>query len=88
MSEIDSKLKEENEFYKELFNFNGSETQLKHLKEMIKNPENGPNYYIDLLDHYSKCRPNQHNISKELVECVYSCFPEQINDIATFQFIV
>ena len=81
MSENESKLKEENEFIKELLNFNGGETRLKHLKEMITNNQNGPNYFISFLDHYSKCRPNQHHVSKELIKCVYSCFPEQINKI-------
>ena len=40
MSAIESKLKEENEFIKELFNSNGDEAQLKHLKEMINHSEN------------------------------------------------
>ena len=39
MSEIESKLKEENEFIKELFNFNEGEAQLKHLKEKITNKQ-------------------------------------------------
>ena len=36
MSESESKLKEENKITKELFNFNGDETQLKHLREILK----------------------------------------------------
>ena len=83
MSDIESKMKEENEFNKELFNFNGYEPQ--HLKELftrsLKNSINDPNSFIQLLDNYSKCRPDQHNISKELVECVFSYFPEQIYEI-------
>ena len=35
MSEAESKLKEVNEFIKEVFNYNGDETQLKHLKEVL-----------------------------------------------------
>ena len=85
MSETESKLKEENELIKKLFNFIGGEVQLKYLKDVfasfIKNSKNGLNYFIDLLDYYSRCRPHQHNVSKELIECVYSSFPEQINEI-------
>ena len=81
MSEIETKPKEENDFNKELFNLNLDKVSLTHIKEMIKMSKNGPKYFIDLFDHYSKCRPHQHNVCKELVDCVYSCFPEQINEI-------
>ena len=81
MSEM--KLKEENENNKELFNFSGF--QLKHMKELftnyIRNSKNGLNYFISFLDFYSKCRPHQHTVSKELVECIYSCFSEEIEEI-------
>ena len=64
--------------------FNGGETQLQHIKEhftnSIKNSKNGLNYFIKFLDFYAKSRPLHQNVSKELVECSYSCFPEQIND--------
>ena len=85
MNDIESQLKEENENIKALFNYKGGESQLKHLKELfassIQNSKNCSKYFINLLDHYSKCRPNHQHLSKELVECVYSCFPEQINEI-------
>ena len=85
MSEVEVKLKEQNEIYKELYNYNGGEDQLKHLKEVftnfIKNSNNESYVFISLLDFYSKCRPWQHRVSKELVECIYSCFPEQIDDV-------
>ena len=85
MSEINSKLKEENENTKEIFDFNGDKSKLNHLKELftdlVKNSENGPDYFVDFLVYYSKCRPYQHTVSKILIECVYSCFPEQINEI-------
>ena len=88
MCEFESKLKEENEINKELFNFNGDETQHKHLKDVftnyIKNSKNVSKYFINLLEYYSKCRPNQHNICKKIVECVISCFPEQNNEIQQF----
>ena len=38
-------------------------------------------YQCCLINLYSFCRPTQQNVSKELVECVCSCFPEQINEI-------
>ena len=87
MNDIEWELKEVNEYIKELFNFNGGETQLKHFKETFTNyindSNNGPNYFIKLLDFYSQCRPHQckpqHNVSKELIECVSSSFPEQNN---------
>ena len=51
MSEIESKLKEDNEFIKELFNFNRDETQLRYIKEIFTNflrtSNNGPNYFLD-----------------------------------------
>ena len=85
MSDIESKLNQENEFLKELFNSDSNKSKLNHLKELftdfVKNSENGPNYFVHFLDHYSKYRPHQHDVSKELVECIYSCFPEQINEI-------
>ena len=81
MSEIELKLKEENEMIKDIFNFNVCETQVKHIKASITESNNGPHYQILLLDHYSKCRPRHQHICRELVECVYSCFPEQINEI-------
>ena len=53
MSEIESKLIEENENMKELFNFNGNEIQLKHIKELftnnISNSKNGTLAYADVL---------------------------------------
>ena len=82
MIEIESRMKEENENNKELFNFQGDEAQLKELyTNYIKNSRNGLNYFIQFLEHYYKCRTNQNHISKELVECIYYCFPEQINEI-------
>ena len=85
MNDIVSKLREENEVIKELFDFNGCTTQIKHLKEVFTNFINNSNncsyYFLQLLEYYSKFRPHQHNISKELTECIYSCFPEQINEI-------
>ena len=78
MSDIKSKLKKENEFIKQLFNINGGETQFKDLfTRYITNTKKGPKYLIKLLDFYSKCRPHQQNVSKELIECIYSCFPEK-----------
>ena len=67
-------MKEENEFMKELFNLSVGKAQLTHLKEMIKRSKNGPNYFLRLLDHYSQYSPHQSNLSKELIECIYSCF--------------
>ena len=57
MNESESTLKEVNSIQKELFNFNGDDAQLKHLKEVIthfiKNSKNGPNYFIDFVEFYS-----------------------------------
>ena len=83
MSNIELKLKEENEILKELFNLNEDESKLKHLKEIfpnfVRNSKKSPRFLIEFLEFYSKCRPNQIGISRELVNCVYSCFPEQID---------
>ena len=85
MCEFESIIKEDNEIIKQLFNFSGCEVELKHLKELftnnISNSKNGSNYFIDLLELYSKSRPHQQCVPKELIECVYSCFPEQKNEI-------
>ena len=85
MSNVLLKIKEENEFIKKLFDFNGVETHYQHPKtyflSLIQNSKNDPKYFVDLLKHYSKCRPHQQLVSKELVGCVYSCFPEQTNEI-------
>ena len=67
MSESESTLKEVNSNQKELFNFNGDDAQLKHLKEVnthfIKNTKNGPNYFINFVEFYSLCRPNHVHIT-------------------------
>ena len=85
MSEFESKLKETNENNKGFFNFNGDETQLKHIKEVflndMNNSKNDPKHFIDLLNFYSKCRLNHQHVSIEIIECACSCFPEQINEI-------
>ena len=77
-------MKTRNRHFSEQKYFNGDKAQLKHLKEFfitfIIHSKQGPNYFIGLLE-YSKCRPHQQDISKELVECLYFCFPEQINEI-------
>ena len=76
----DLRLKEENSMIKELFNFNVNELQMKHLIEIIQNL-NGSNYFIQIMSIFSSSRPNQPNVSKKLIECVCSYFPEQINEI-------
>ena len=85
MSEIEAKLKEANDNSKELFNFNGYEAQQKNIKELfstyLRNSKNDINSFIRFIEHYSKCRPNLPNVSEELVECMFSCFPDQINII-------
>ena len=74
--------------YQRIFKFNGGDPQLKHLKEVfthiINNSKKGPNEFIDLVNFYSRCRPNQHNISRELIECIYSSFTEQIDEIQQY----
>ena len=71
MSEIESKIQEENEIIKKLFNFNGDDAQLKHIKEIfpdfIKNSKNGPKYFISFFDIYSMRRPRQRSVSRELL---------------------
>ena len=85
MSEIDSKLKEENETIKTLFNLNGDEMPLAQLKEVfinfVKRSKNDLQYFIEFLNIYSSCRPQQQMVSKEFMEYLYFCFPEQINEI-------
>ena len=73
------------EFLKDLFNFHGDETQLQYIKELftnyLRNSKNAAKHIISLLGYFSRCRPPQPRASKELVEYVYSCFPEQKNEI-------
>ena len=73
---------------KKIFDFNGDEANHKDLKEIfasfIKSSKNDSKFFIKLLDYYSKCRPHHQNFSKELVECVYFCFPEQITEIKQY----
>ena len=80
-NEIEAKLKQDNELFQELFSFNGVKDKLNHVKEMMKNSEKDPHFCMNLLDFYSLCRPNQQGVSKELIEFILSCFPEQINEI-------
>ena len=81
MSEIVLKFQKWNENIKDFFNFDGIETQPTHLKEFIQNSENAPQDFIDFLDIYSQCRTPRRHVTQELVECVYSYFPEQMNEI-------
>ena len=80
MSGFELKLKEENENIKGLFNSDRDE-----IKEIfpifIRNSKNDSKYFINLMQQFSTCRPHKHHVSRELIECVYSCFPEQINEI-------
>ena len=86
MSEIEPKLKEENEFIKELLKFNDNEKQLRKgvFIHFIETSKKDSKYFVDLLDFYSKCRPHQQRVSRDLVECVYICFPDQINEIQEY----
>ena len=65
--------------------FQCDESQFKHLKEVflqfIKNFKIDSIDFINFINFYSQCRPLQYNISRELVGLVYSCFPEQIQEI-------
>ena len=85
MSSFESKLKKENEIMKELFNFNGDKTELEHLKKVFTNfissTDNGPKYFIKLLDLYSVCRPHQHFILIQLIDCIFTCFSDQSDEI-------
>ena len=67
----ESRLKEETEKIKEIFNFNGDETQLQHIKEV----------FIYIIQNDFKSRPKYQNISRELVNCLCSCFPKKIKYI-------
>ena len=83
MSDFELKVKEVNEIIKELFDFNEYETQFKHINDLFTNliTKNSLKYFINLLEFYSRCRPHQHNVSTELTKCIYSCYPEEINQI-------
>ena len=88
MSEIELKFKEENKFINELFGLHEDGSCLKNLNEnfvhILNNSKSDPKYFIGLLNYFSKCRPTQQHITKELIECVYSCFPLQINEIQKY----
>ena len=81
-------LKREREFITRLFQFSCEETELQELLKFftnyIKTTKADPIYFILLLDYYSHCRPKQRNISKELFFCLYSCFPDNQEEIQTF----
>ena len=53
----DSQLQQENENTKKLFNFDGDETQLQPLEEIIKHSDRDPYYFIQFFNFYSKRRP-------------------------------
>ena len=81
---------EEKIFLKELFSFDGDKAQVQYLNELFTNLIKKSNkdsiypqcsYFIDFLDFYSFCRPTQNYVSKELIACVCSYFPEIIIEI-------
>ena len=81
MSDIETRLQEENEKIKELFNFDGDESQLKQIKTSLKNSQNGPYYFVKLIDIYCKRRPKHNKVSRDLIESIYSSFPERTHEI-------
>ena len=76
-----SDIARENEFIKTLFNFTNfqerNNTDLKNtVLSFLQISKNGPNYFINLIDHYSICRPQYPDLSNLFVKCVFLCFPE------------
>ena len=84
-----SDIERENEFIKTLFNFTkiqekSSADLNNQFLSFLQNSQNGPNYFIKLIDHYSLCRPQYHDLSKLFVKSIFSCFPETIEENKTF----
>ena len=82
-------IERENEFIKTLFNFSlfqekNSADRINKILSFIKNSKNGPNYFINLLEYYSLCRPQNLDISKLFVKCIFFCFLETTEQIKTF----
>ena len=63
-----------------LFNFDHKTDDmnilLSEFSHYITHSENDPYYFICLLDHYAKCRPNQPDVAISLKNCLYNSFPE------------
>ena len=89
-SESDS-FKQGKNMIKMLFNFNGDEGQLETFCQefinYIKDSQNDIFYFIDLLKHYSFCRPNHHYVSEKLVNSIVSCFPTRIEERVIFSLM-
>ena len=84
-----SNIERENEFIKTLFNFTkiqekSSSDLNNQFLSFLQNSQNGPNYFIKLIDHYSFCRPQYHDLSQLFVKSIFSCFPETIEENKTF----
>ena len=83
MSEIESQLKKENEIIKHIFDFNGDKTQIDIIKEIfinfIKNSENSLRFFLFFLNDYAIARPQLTHVSRELVYCIFICFPDNID---------
>ena len=73
-------LNNENDFIKDLFNSSGSDTEIERLKTVfqtfLKNSPNGPFYFVNLLKHFIHIRPKQVELAHQLLEYVFSVFPE------------
>ena len=84
-----SEIKRENEFIQTLFNFvhfqeKNFAGQINIILSFIQNSKNGPNYFIQLIDNCSLCRPQYRDIWKLFVKCIFFCFPETTEQNKSF----
>ena len=79
MSEIIQLLEKDTKFIQELFSFDGSQDAKTTIDMFINSMQNstyGLNYFIQLLDVYSITRIKFLDVSKNMLEAVFNCYPD------------
>ena len=78
MTEIIPLLQDDIKFMRELFalDYKDSKTIIDMFINSMKNSPYGMNYYIQLLDVYSIARIKFLDVSKQVLDAVFNCFPE------------
>ena len=89
VKELLSDIERENEFIKTLFNFTTLQEKnysdrITKIVSFLQNSKNGPNYFIQLIDYYSLCRPQHSDLSKLFIKCIFFCFLETTEQNITF----
>ena len=74
---------------KRLFNSENKDQQeindfIPVFSSLIQASNNGPIYYIKLVDFFVKCRPCQCHVASSLATAIFTCFPSSKEEISHY----